>query len=286
MSAERGTVKLVAIGDVPVFIDWSVLASAGVLSLFVRFDPTATFSLCLAYVLLIGLHESAHAMAAHSLGLKVISIHFSGFGGLCRFQSPATYGAAFLVASAGLLGQALLLVATVIGLTWFGYPTSSVGLHLAFGFTYVNGIVLVINLIPQKQRRERFGTDGYLLWALVIKKLHGRQFAWPDTSATFSPETRLARLDGFAPAGFTTGIEILNDNSTPMEFVVTTLSRHLQVSRDDAIKLMLDIHTQGGLMISLPTYERAAAVAQAIASDALDGGHKLVCRPVGAQVQL
>jgi ATP-dependent Clp protease adapter protein ClpS len=279
-------VKIVAIGDIPVFIDWSVLASACLLALFVRFDPTATFSLCLAYLLLICFHEAAHATAARSLGLKVLSIHISGFGGLCRFQSPATYGAAFLVASAGLLVQALLLVATIAGLTWFGYPTSSVGLHLAFGFTVVNAIVLVINVIPQKRPRERFGTDGYLLWALIMKKLHGRQYAWPDTSATFSPETRLTQLDGFAPPGFTIGIEILNDNSTPMEFVVTTLSTHLQVSRDEAIKLMLDIHAQGGVMISLPTYERAAAVAQAIASDALDSGHKLVCRPVGAEVHL
>ena len=272
--------RILKIGDVPVFIHWSVLVPAGMLALLVRFDPTASFCLGLAYLLLIGWHELAHAVVARALGLNVFSVRFSGMGGLCRFQPPASYGAAFSIASAGLLAQILVLAATVAALPLLGKPTSPVDLYLVAGLTYVNGAVLVMNLIPRKSRRERSATDGYLIWALAMRRLSGRQYSWPDTSATFRSETRLADLDGFKPHGFMTGIEILNDNSTPMEFVVSTLSAHLQVPQDEAIKLMLQIHANGGLMIALPTHEQATAVANAITSDAVARGHKLVCRPV------
>lgn len=272
--------RILKIGNVPVSVHWSVLVTVGVLSLLVRFDPTASLSLCLAYLLFISSHELAHAIVARSLGLKVFSVRFSGMGGSCRFQPPTSYGEAFLVASAGLAAQGLLFVATVATLPLLGRQTSPVGLYLFSGLTYVNAAVLVMNLIPVKSRQERSATDGYLLWTLVVNKLSGRQYSWPDTSATFPPETRLRDLDGFTPAGFTIGIEILNDNSTPMEFVVATLSTHLQIAEDEAIRMMLDIHKKGGLMIALPTQEHATMVARAIASDAAARGHKLVCRPV------
>ena len=272
----RRTLK---IGDVPVFIHWSALIPAAILTLLVRFDPTASFCLCLAYLLLLGCHELAHAAIARALGLKVFSVSISAMGGLCRFQPPASYGAAFLIASAGLMAQILLLAVTVAALGPLGEATSQVGLYLVVGLTYVNGALLVMNLVPRKSPGERHATDGYLIWTLAMRKLSGREYSWPDTSATFPSKTRLANV-GFKPQGFTTGIEILNDNSTPMEFVVATLGAHLQVPPDEAIKLMLQIHTNGGLMIGLPTHEQAIAVANAITSDAVAHGHKLVCRAV------
>lgn len=39
----------------------------------------------------------------------------------------------------------------------------------------------------------------------------------------FAPETRRLDIDGFAPAGFAGGVEILNDRSTPMDVVVRGL---------------------------------------------------------------
>jgi ATP-dependent Clp protease adapter protein ClpS len=286
MIKEPGAIKILEVGGIPLFAHWSLIAGAALLSLFVRFDATATIVLCMAYVFLIGLHESAHAIAARWLGLKVFSISISGVGGLCRFQAPKSFGAALLVVSAGLLAQALLFTGTLLWLAIFGEPTSRQGAYWAASFTYLNGGLLLLNLIPEKPQRSHFGTDGHLLWKLVLNRRRGVPFAMPDTSATFSPKTRLAELPGFAPAGFATGIEILNDNTTPMEFVVKALTTHLQVTRDEAVALMLDAHANGGLLVAMPSYERAVTVANAIASDALAHGHPLVCRPVGTQPYL
>lgn len=283
MNHEPGTIKILEVDGVPVFAHWSLIAGAALISLFAAFDATAIVTLCLAYIFLISVHESAHALAARALRLKVFSISISGVGGLCRFQPPPSYGAAFLVISAGLLAQALLFVGTLVWLATFGEPASSQGAYLATSFTYVNSAIFLLNLIPEKPQQCHFGTDGYLLWKLALNKLHGRPFAMPDTSATFSPETRLAELRGFSLAGFETGIEILNDNTTPMDFVVGALATHLQVARDEAVALMLDIHARGGLLIALPSHEQAITVANAITSDALANGHPLVCRPICTQ---
>ena len=61
------------------------------------------------------------------------------------------------------------------------------------------------------------------------------RFAYPDTSATFAPETNLLGLKRFAKDGFTCGIEILNDNATPMDFVVNKLCAHLGIAREEAV---------------------------------------------------
>lgn len=283
MKREPGSIQLFCIAGIPVFAHWSVLVCAALLFLFAKFDAEATAGLLGSYVGLIALHEAAHAIAATSVKLRVSSISISGVGGLCRFQTPTSYGPAFLVSSAGLLMQLVLLISTVAALAIFGPPTSTFSSYVAFGFIYVNGAMIVLNLVPEKRQQSHFGTDGFLLWALITRASRKQPFAWPDTSATFPPDTNLANLKGFKPEGFENGIEILNDNTTPMEFVVTTLTTHLNVSRDEAIKLMLGIHERGGLMIALPSYDEAMAVAGGISGDAAANGHKLVCRAVGAQ---
>ena len=267
----------------PVFFHWSVAAGALFLALFMRFDVVASLSLCFAYFFLIALHEAAHAIAARSQGLKVSALLISGIGGFCHFQPPTSYRAAFVVTSAGLLAQAFVLWWSVAYLAVFGNPGNSAGTYVLRSFIYLNAAMIVLNLIPSKPRQSIAGTDGYLLWKLTVSRLRRLPFAWPDTSVTFSPDTHLSRVKGFMPAGFDTGIEILNDNTTPMDYVVKTLMTHLQITTEEAIRLMLDIHEKGGLLIALPTQEKAEAVANAIAADALINGHQLSCRVVNTQ---
>jgi hypothetical protein len=45
-------------------------------------------------------------------------------------------------------------------------------------------------------------------------------------SVILSPETSLLTLPNFVPPGFKCGVEVLNDDATPMEFVVSMLSAH------------------------------------------------------------
>jgi ATP-dependent Clp protease adapter protein ClpS len=100
-------------------------------------------------------------------------------------------------------------------------------------------------------------------------------------SAILSPGTSLLTLPDFVPPGFKCGVELLNDNLTPMEFVVSMLSAHLSLPRKEAIRVMLAIHSNGGALLATPTRAEAEAVAGAITTAASLRGYPLVCRAVG-----
>ncbi len=78
------------------------------------------------------------------------------------------------------------------------------------------------------------------------------------------------------PDGFACGIEMLIDDTTPMEFVVEMLHAHAGLDLDAAAAAMLQIHQRGGLLLPLPDRARADAVA----CDAQARGQRLVCRAV------
>jgi ATP-dependent Clp protease adaptor protein ClpS len=99
-------------------------------------------------------------------------------------------------------------------------------------------------------------------------------------SPVFPRETSLLAARGFLPDGFRCGIEILNDNRTPMEFVVSVLQSGVGMSRDEAIRLMLEIHRKGGKLIPLQTLEESRRVAELIVAEARGKNHPLVCRAV------
>jgi len=105
-------------------------------------------------------------------------------------------------------------------------------------------------------------------------------FSPKDHSVVLPREHSLATLEGFAPSNFRYGIEIYNDNTTPMEFVVKTLVKNLGIKRKVAIEIMLDIHTKGGAVLSLDSFEEASSIAGAMMSDAQENSHELFCRAV------
>jgi ATP-dependent Clp protease adapter protein ClpS len=239
---------------------------------------------CLAFVCLIVIHELGHLIAARSLGLKVYSVDISGFGGLCKCDSPRAIKDTFLVFSAGLLAQLFLFAITVLVVATFGYPTSSFGKCVVKTFLLWNVVLLVLNLIPHKEF-DGILNDGAILWKLFLHATKGRPHPFPDPIATtrlFPPETRLLAIEGFKPAGFTTGVEILNNETTPMQFVVTVLMKHLKLSEEDAIQMMFAIHNNGGVLVSTRQASEAEALARSITDDAKDEGHRLVCRAVEA----
>lgn len=65
------------------------------------------------------------------------------------------------------------------------------------------------------------------------------------SSPVLPPETSLLSLAGFLPTGFKCGVEVLNDDTTPMELVVSMISAHVGLSRREAIRAMLTIHVAG-----------------------------------------
>lgn len=285
MSDKRaGYVKLLRIHGIPLFVHWSVPAGGLLISAFAGFRPVEAAYFCLAYVFLICTHEFGHVAAARFLGLAVFAIDLSGLGGQCRLQPPTGIKDTLLVFSAGLLAQIALLTLTLLYLAVFGLPASLFGVCVVQTFTVANVVVLVLNIIPGIANNG-VATDGYVLWRLFLhvfrKQPHPLHPISVGTATIFPPDTSLLSIEGLAPAGFATGIEILNDNTTPMDFVVATLSRNLNLDRAEAIALMLAIHRKGGELIPLPK-DRAQRIAAAITSDARQNNHGLVCRAIDA----
>jgi ATP-dependent Clp protease adapter protein ClpS len=99
-------------------------------------------------------------------------------------------------------------------------------------------------------------------------------------SPVFPPDTSLLRMKGFVPAGFLCGIEIMNDNLTPMAFVVSVLQNCVGLSETDAMRTMLEIHTKGGALLPMPSIEESKRVAGLVTVEAHSKNHPLVCRAV------
>src|ERR1700693_4550518 len=100
------------------------------------------------------------------------------------------------------------------------------------------------------------------------------------TGRNLPPDTSLLKLPSFVPDGFESGLEILNDNTTPMEFVVSTLEKCASMDRKSAIRTMLAIHERGGILLPFGSREYAEDVANAINSEVRMHSHTLVCRAV------
>ena len=70
---------------------------------------------------------------------------------------------------------------------------------------------------------------------------------------------------------------ILNDDYTPMEFVVDVLERVFTMDRVTATRVMLEVHTQGKGICGVFTYEIAETKVALVTSYARDHHHPLMC---------
>lgn len=117
----------------------------------------------------------------------------------------------------------------------------------------------------------------------IHKLLHyAREWFKPEPGVLLDSGASLLAMEGFAPAGFEHGIEILNDDTTPMVFVVWVLEKQLGLDNASAVRAMLQIHSKGGALFSLKTREESDQIAAAIISHAKDKGYQLSCKAVSA----
>jgi ATP-dependent Clp protease adapter protein ClpS len=288
MNKRPGYFRLAQVGGVDLLVHWSLPAGGAAVATLVHADPAQWGYFCLAYFLLVFIHESGHVLAALTLRLKVFTIEISGAGGLCRIERPRRVRHNVFVYTAGLLAQAIVFGITLAYTDAFGSPGTPFANAIHFTFTYVNVGLFALNLIPHRNSRSGLATDGAILWQLFLHKFRGYPHPHPPLAAMsaaqspiFPPETRLLTKSGFRPPGFVQGIEILNDNTTPMEFVVTALMTHLGLTQSQAVVMMLDIHNTGGMLIALPSVQEARRIATAVAAQARASGHSFICRYAG-----
>ena len=117
------------------------------------------------------------------------------------------------------------------------------------------------------------------LGSVLGLRMASNKLSW---SPVFPPDTSLLRMKGFVPAGFSCGVEVMNDNLTPMAFVVSVLQACLGLNESDAIRTMLEIHKKGGVLYPLPSFAEAKRVAELVTAEANAKNHPLVCRAVRA----
>lgn len=279
-----GRWKVATIHGVPMFVHGSFPLGGLLIAVYAKADLAGSIGYCLSFFALIAVHELGHFTAARSLGLKVFSIDVSGLGGRCVTQVARNVKQTFILYSAGIAAQVVLFVSTLVAFAAMGGPQSPVGRSVFITFTAVNLLVAAINLVPGRFS-DGLSTDGAILWELFLHVFRGRPHPLAKqhaASPVFSRETSLLAIEGMTPPDFTVGIEMLNDDNTPMEFVIAMLERHVKLDREAAITAMVSVHNQGGLLIPLRTIEEAEEVAGSIMRDASELGHPLMCRAVAA----
>jgi ATP-dependent Clp protease adapter protein ClpS len=288
MAELDGYYKIAKIRNISIFVHWSFPAGGALMAFGCHAPPTEWIYYVIAYTSLIIVHEAGHAIAALLLGLRVSYIEISGIGGLCRLENPLFLRQSALVYSAGLIAQLILFLFTLTYVSVLGVPDEGFGNAVAFTFTWVNSMLFLINVLPSK--RERFSTDGYVLWKLLLHVLMGKPHPVPplhvipiEPSPVFSPELSLLSRSGFHLGRYADAIEIFNDSTTPEEFIIRVLSRHLGISQNEAAIKMLKIHNTGGLIISFSSAQTARRIADEITADARAAGHSFVCRYVSIQ---
>jgi ATP-dependent Clp protease adaptor protein ClpS len=72
-------------------------------------------------------------------------------------------------------------------------------------------------------------------------------------------------------------VVLLNDDFTPMEFVVELLERFFAMNRSKATRVMLEVHTQGKGVCGVFTYEIAETKVAQVVAFARDNQHPLMC---------
>lgn len=72
-------------------------------------------------------------------------------------------------------------------------------------------------------------------------------------------------------------VVMLNDDYTPMEFVVDVLERFFSMSRTNATRVMLEVHTKGKGVCGVFTYEIAETKVAQVTTYSRDHQHPLMC---------
>lgn len=70
---------------------------------------------------------------------------------------------------------------------------------------------------------------------------------------------------------------LLNDDYTPMDFVIYILERFFNKSVDEAIQIMLQVHNNGSAICGIYTFEVAEAKSVSVMDYAQSNGHPLEC---------
>ncbi len=92
-----------------------------------------------------------------------------------------------------------------------------------------------------------------------------------DTTVLTKPKMRTQRPSMYK-------VIILNDDFTPMEFVVFVLERIFHLTHEKAFEIMLTVHMKGAAVVGVYTFEIAETKVAAVMDIARQNEHPLKCR--------
>jgi len=72
-------------------------------------------------------------------------------------------------------------------------------------------------------------------------------------------------------------VVLINDDYTPMEFVVDILQRFFRLDRPNATRVMLEVHTHGRGVCGVFTHEIAETKVHQVSEFARENQHPLLC---------
>ncbi len=72
-------------------------------------------------------------------------------------------------------------------------------------------------------------------------------------------------------------VVLLNDDFTPMEFVILVLERYFSMNREQATQIMLKVHMEGRGVCGVYPRDVAATKVEQVAAFARDNQHPLAC---------
>jgi ATP-dependent Clp protease adaptor protein ClpS len=72
-------------------------------------------------------------------------------------------------------------------------------------------------------------------------------------------------------------VVLLNDDFTPMDFVIDVLQRFFSKNREQATQIMLQVHNEGRAVCGVYSRDIAATKVEQVATQARKNQHPLVC---------
>ncbi|MEL6921262.1 MAG: ATP-dependent Clp protease adapter ClpS [Pseudomonadota bacterium] len=129
-------------------------------------------------------------------------------------------------------------------------------------------------LITVMQKKCRGGADPELsknrITAADDKGDEGNSEGGPDTGVITKTKPKVKKPSLYR-------VLLLNDDYTPMEFVVHVLERFFQKNRDQATQIMLHVHNHGVGECGVYTYEVAETKVTQVMDFARQNQHPLQC---------
>lgn len=124
-----------------------------------------------------------------------------------------------------------------------------------------------------RQRKERLSIGGDAMLGLAARSQAGDDRgngSGRGTAVIARPKTKTKKPSLYR-------VLILNDDYTPMEFVVHVLERFFQKNRDDATRIMLHVHNHGVGECGVYTFEVAETKVTQVMDFARQHQHPLQC---------